>query len=650
MDSKILNIAVLTAGIDEEYQQNIIKGINEYAKEEQINIFYFTAYGGVLANSNYDKGEYNIFNLLNYSKFDGVIFMDNTIGALDVRKKVSEQLKNANIPTIVFDSESNPEFYNITIDNFKAMEDIVSHVVKEHGAKKINYVSGPMGNPESRQRYEAYKSVLKENGIEFEQERVYFGEFRSIDGFNAANSILKSDLEFPQAIICANDAMALTVITTLEKHGITVPKDVIVTGFDNIFAARSFCPELTTVDRPLKLLGRKACEIIKSIYNGEKPSRKYTVFTDPIFSESCGCGLKEIVQEDMRKFKKENYTKIENCNYHISILNRMTSALADSESMEHNTEIINEFLEEINCNDFYICLCDNWEGSFRQQINENADACDSVEEYQIEGYTKYMSVPFCRKEGELINMGSFRSSEIYPFEFKSGGNISYFFPVHFRERCFGYCIVINTDIPIKSMLFHTWVMNISHAVENVRKLGQLNNAIKELDKLYVIDPLCEIYNRNGFVRSASKIFKECIINHKTVMIMFIDMDGLKIINDEYSHKEGDFALKTLASIMKSCCNNGEICARFGGDEFLIFSSNFDHEKASELANKINQKMNEVNGILNKPYEISASIGCYITQASEEFPLFSMITKADQKMYEEKKKKKTSRYLRRMMQQ
>lgn len=641
-----MNIAVLTAGIDEEYQQNIIKGINEYAGEKNINIFYFTAYGGVLANSNYDKGEYNIFNLVNYSRFDGIIFMDNTIGALDVRKKVSEQIKNANIPAVVFDSESNPEFYNIKVDNFKAMEDVIKHVIKEHGAKKINYVSGPMENPESRQRYEAYKSVLSENGIEFEKERVYFGEFRSIDGIHAANEILDSDLEFPDAIICANDAMALTVIITLEKHGLKIPDDVIVTGFDNISAARYFCPELTTVDRPLKLLGRKACEIIQSVYNGEDIQKNHTVFTNPVFSESCGCGSQDFFQEEMRNFKKETYNKIENCNYHISILNRMTSALADSESLENHSKIINTFLSEIKCDDFYICLGDNWEGCFRQQINEASDAFDSVEEYQIEGYAKYMTVPFCRVKGSFNTMESFLSEDMYPFEISGGGNIMYFFPLHFRERCFGYSIVLNTDIPITSMLFHTWIMNISTAIENVRKLNQLNDAIKKLDKLYVIDPLCEIYNRNGFVRSASKIFKECIVHHRKVMIMFIDMDGLKIINDEYSHKEGDFALKTLASILKSCCTNGEICARFGGDEFLIFSENFDHDMTTLLAEKINMKMKEVNNSINKPYRIDASIGCYVTEARAEFPLFSMITKADQKMYEEKKRKKTSRYLRR----
>ena len=138
VNGKVLSIAVIVAGIDEEYQYNIIKGINEYSEEHNINIFYFTAYGGVLANSNYDRGEYNIFSLIQYSKFDGIIFMDNTISAIDVRCRIAEEIRKSGVPTVVFDSEISPGFYNIKIDNYKAMEDIVNHVVKEHNAKRIN--------------------------------------------------------------------------------------------------------------------------------------------------------------------------------------------------------------------------------------------------------------------------------------------------------------------------------------------------------------------------------------------------------------------------------------------------------------------------------------------------------------------------------
>ncbi|MBQ4465400.1 MAG: diguanylate cyclase, partial [Oscillospiraceae bacterium] len=130
---------------------------------------------------------------------------------------------------------------------------------------------------------------------------------------------------------------------------------------------------------------------------------------------------------------------------------------------------------------------------------------------------------------------------------QGGGHVSYFLPLHFRDRCLGYFVITDSLFPVRSMVCHSLMMNISNSIENIRKLLHLNNVISELDRLYVIDPLCGIYNRNGFIREADIIFRRCEASGDPVMIGFIDMDGLKMINDNYGHKEGDFALQRLAS-------------------------------------------------------------------------------------------------------
>ena len=73
-----LTIAVIASGIDEEYQQAILRGIHRYAAQHHVNIAHFIAFGGILANPKYDQGEYNIFELPNFSLFDGVILLSNT--------------------------------------------------------------------------------------------------------------------------------------------------------------------------------------------------------------------------------------------------------------------------------------------------------------------------------------------------------------------------------------------------------------------------------------------------------------------------------------------------------------------------------------------------------------------------------------------
>ena len=169
--------------------------------------------------------------------------------------------------------------------------------------------------------------------------------------------------------------------------------------------------------------------------------------------------------------------------------------------------------------------------------------------------------------------------------------------------------------------------------------------IHELDRLYVNDPLCNIYNRNGFIRAADTLFNRCLETGEKLLISFIDMDGLKLINDNYGHKEGDFALQRLASIITDCCKNGRICARFGGDEFIIIGAGAVDEDIAALESTFRKQLESVNNVIGKPYEIEASIGTIVTGVDDEITLFNLITKADSLMYERKKRKKTSRYLR-----
>ena len=85
---KILNIAVMLAGPDEEYQSNIISGINRFARENEVNISYFAAFGGMLASKSFDIGVYSIYNLVDFTRFDGVLLMENTICDRQIKENI----------------------------------------------------------------------------------------------------------------------------------------------------------------------------------------------------------------------------------------------------------------------------------------------------------------------------------------------------------------------------------------------------------------------------------------------------------------------------------------------------------------------------------------------------------------------------------
>jgi diguanylate cyclase (GGDEF)-like protein len=257
-----------------------------------------------------------------------------------------------------------------------------------------------------------------------------------------------------------------------------------------------------------------------------------------------------------------------------------------------------------------------------------------------------MSAPYVRNQHGSGAVDSFKSADMYPIPPDDGGNMSYFMPLHFRDRRIGYYIITDGDFPIRSMLCHTFMLGISNSFENIRKLVHVNNAMRELDRLYVMDQLCGIYNRNGFIRLADQLFRHCMHTGALLMIGFIDMDGLKYINDNFGHDDGDFALKQLAAVISECCGSRLTCARFGGDEFIVIGCGMTEEETRAFEQQFCERLNAVNAATGKPYRVDASIGTFLTPVKPGMKLFELITEADAIMYEQKKRKNVSRYLRR----
>lgn len=636
MDDNTINIAVIAEGINEEYQNTILRGIHEYGSAHNINISHFIAYGGVLKNKKYDMGEFNIYNLANLSKFDGIILLINTFSSSEITEDLLDRVRKTGIPAVCLDNDIEG-FYHIGIDNFAAMEGMVKHIVNHHNVKKINYISGPKNNPESQLRLKAYKHVLQENNIPIEEERIYHGpNFRGEDGRAAINFFLNSDLEFPEAIICANDAMALSAVIELEKNGITVPDNILVTGFDSIYAAHNYSPGISSVRRFLHRSGFLACRLINEHLNGIENQRSYIFPIEYDFAESCGC--KSNRDDDISLFRKTNYKTLESYDIYIPMVNKMSCELEECLTFEESLSVIKELICEIQCEKFFLCMCDNWD-------NEETGQSTDIDEknYTFNGYTKKIIPVISYVNGKFVDYPPFDSSEMLPDMDKSTSNSDkyYFMPIHFRDHCLGYCVVCNCEFPMISALYHSWVVNISNSIENIRKILNHDRLLSKLDMLYVTDPLVQIYNRNGLSKLTDPIFARCVKNSEDVMIMFIDMDNLKLINDIYGHSEGDFALHSIAKAMKYASDEKkeQIPARYGGDEFVIFATNLTNEQADEISLKINEHLNLINATSGKPYEVHVSIGYYITKADPSNDLDKLIKIADQIMYADKKMKK-----------
>ena len=161
---------------------------------------------------------------------------------------------------------------SIVIDNRLAMRAVVEHLVNDHGCKRPLFIGGPPMNAEAQIRLAAFREVLEEHQIPSDPDLVCCGHFMRGRAEVEVHSLLSRDAEF-DAVIAANDAMALGALTALRKHGRRVPRDVMVAGFDDVNEVALVNPPMTTTRQPLKAMAELALRVVLRSA-GRTPCRK----------------------------------------------------------------------------------------------------------------------------------------------------------------------------------------------------------------------------------------------------------------------------------------------------------------------------------------------------------------------------------------
>lgn len=170
-------------------------------------------------------------------------------------------------------------------------------------------------------------------------------------------------------------------------------------------------------------------------------------------------------------------------------------------------------------------------------------------------------------------------------------------------------------------------------------LEQLRETNAFLDEVSKSDELTQIYNRRGFLVTTRKVMKDPQNQNKSAVIIYADMNNLKLINDKFGHEEGDYALKAIAQILKEALGEDEIIGRFGGDEFaaFLFVENKNYEQI--LRGRISDATVRLNDSNDKPYYISMSVGMSSFINDEEAALDDAMVRADVDLYLQKKHKR-----------
>lgn len=288
--SSPVTIGLLADRFDEPYQQAILRAIEGAAQQRGANLLAFA--GGIPGSTVRGSDRRALmFELVGPGTVDAVILLAGTMVnqlGLDGLARMLGRVQGLPLCAIALEVPGVP---SIVVDNDGGIRQAMNHLVSHHGARRVGFVGGPVRNKEAEERRAAYQAELERAGLDSEPGYVQPGDFLRSSGERAVESWLAQKNALPDAIVCANDEMALGVLTRLLRAGVRVPEDVRVVGFDGVEVARLSNPPLTTVRQPLEDLAMMAVRTVMDQNAGRKVAQVQTLQTHLVVRESCGCVL-----------------------------------------------------------------------------------------------------------------------------------------------------------------------------------------------------------------------------------------------------------------------------------------------------------------------------------------------------------------------
>ena len=209
--------------------------------------------------------------------------------------------------------------------------------------------------------------------------------------------------------------------------------------------------------------------------------------------------------------------------------------------------------------------------------------------------------------------------------------------IHYFHHIYSIDLELGTTLKFIKMMEKQHQMN--QQLEYT--LSVLHEKNRQLSKISTIDELTGLKNRRGFMSESQAVISSEVNVGQRALLLFADMDNLKSVNDMFGHEDGDFALKTIATALKTSMRNDDIIGRIGGDEFVAFALLGRQQSADTIANRIHDKLTAMNEISEKPYYIEASIGYVDFICDDKTSIQTLLKQADDALYEQKSHKRKS---------
>lgn len=620
------------------FDEAVYHVLEEQAKELNYNIIMFTTVGYFASQNYYDMQEKRMFSFAPMEQLDGILVAPDTYEIEGFREELMREIQERATCPVVAIRHMSDELDCVHTDESKAIDPLLKHLLDDHQLKKIRFLSGYEGHPDGEARLLAFKRMMKEHGLTVDDAKdIHHGSMWYNCGPAAYEALCSDPEDRPEAVVCANDYMAAGLIKELLAHGIRVPEDMIVTGFDNAKNLTLDEIKLTTVEQDFSSMAKAAIlELDRQIRTGDSRKNRETNISigipgQIVLSESCGCGKRDSVY--YTSINQENAHQVDVLNNREVSMTYLTIEMGGCDDLKQLHRVLIEKKSDTPMvRDLYVCLFENGRNEAGEPL-----------------FAKEMTDTVCLvhmmrdKQDYGMPMVSFDRSQLLPaLAEREEPQLLYLMGLHQNEFAYGYAVFHYYPNHIPTAFFQHWNVVLSGAVSNIHKRNEILALYEERRKSSITDVMTHLLNRRGLEEKLMPDWNGMCARREHLTFVTFDMDHLKEINDTYGHQAGDFAIRAMGAALRAAAPKDSVTARMGGDEFLSVLPGADKRMGEEYIRRFEKELNAINKREKRSFEVEASSGMVSLRLDEMMTMDQCIKMSDDEMYKKKEERHAAR--------
>ena len=458
--------------------------------------------------------------------------------------------------------------------------------------------------------------AAKQYGIEIPPQNILYGDFWKDSASALADRLCSGETAMPDAVICGNDIMAETLFDKLAEHGISVPKNVIVTGFDGHIQALAHVPSVTTVGGQNRVLGRIAVQMLCAQIGIETAIPAQSMQIMP--GASCGCvseaesahhAAVQVQNYINRDFEQTYSYEMQNNTGYIADMAEAENLAALAAVADSSTHLLSDFAG------IDLCILPDWAGDFKHP-----------EQYRSEGYSAEMYLTLSKRgavhrPNDLI----FPTRELIPaLNQQHEPALLFVIPLHHVRRVYGYAVLTNTPqhiFRINTVLV-SWLNAFANGLRTLQKRLYTEYLREKVERASMYDLLSGLYSKKGILQQLSL----CAAQNRRYMLLLMTVRQLMTERSTESQKALDWQIDAemiITNAFRLMLHGDDAAAHLSQHTFLLLTP---ISESTDLSANTEQIMIRMETLIKKTQDSIASayfpaLICHaaeVTEYSERF--------------------------------